>query len=570
MSFGEYLNARPVSDTGDLRDMMARARRKLEAAQREIAAGKDPAAVRRKYGLHPKRSGFARFTSSIGSVARKAAPVLEIAGTGASFVPGVGTVTSMALSAAGAAARGKSLKSIAVSAARGAMPGGAAAKFAFDMAVGAADGKGLGASALKALRNQAPGGDIGRAAFDAGVAVWKGGDRRTFAAHAKRLPKSARAAFVKPLRAAAAAHAAKTPGRAGGASSSKPLARPPGLRSASAARKLQARRLSERARSFVERARARRQKKARDTRGLTEDRLTWVVEPNDSAWRISERLFPGSDARALLGLKNELLAANSPPKTIVKDANGVTNFRYLNVGDRLKLPERWVALLKPVPPPPLPPDPPPPTPDVPVPPPVPVPVPKPLPTPSPTPPIPSPFLEPAAVAQAKGLLAAWQKTGGATASVPDYGDRAEDVLPEWSSRDGYQLRTFCEWRGIDAGPPPNPGTWPQSELTQTRLDALCAWAEEQARKVLPAPVPAPIVTPVPVPTPISPKPSPVDVKPTPTPTPKPSPVKPAEPVNVKPPGPVPAPTPVAPKKSDGGGFALLGAIAAAATLSEYL
>lgn len=110
--------------------------------------------------------------SAVGAVTNN--PLWDIAQTGASFIPGVGNAVSAGMAGAAAVGRGESLKDIGLSAARGALPGGAVTRAAFDIATGAIRGHGLSATALRALRNQVPGGELGRGAFDAAVAVASG------------------------------------------------------------------------------------------------------------------------------------------------------------------------------------------------------------------------------------------------------------------------------------------------------------------------------------------------------------------------------------------------------------
>ena len=107
--------------------------------------------------------------SGVGSVAKALGPVWDIAATGASFIPGVGTAVSAGMAAASAVGRGESLRDIGLSAARGAVPGGPAAKAAFDVAVGMAKGKRIDRAAVDAARKAVPGGALGRAAFDRGI-----------------------------------------------------------------------------------------------------------------------------------------------------------------------------------------------------------------------------------------------------------------------------------------------------------------------------------------------------------------------------------------------------------------
>lgn len=103
-------------------------------------------------------------------------PIWDIAQTGVSFIPGVGTAVSAGMAGAAAVGRGASLANIGLAAARGAIPGGTLAQAAFDVGVGLAKGDPVDQAALGAIRNQIPGGAAGRAAFDAGRQIAAGGN----------------------------------------------------------------------------------------------------------------------------------------------------------------------------------------------------------------------------------------------------------------------------------------------------------------------------------------------------------------------------------------------------------
>ena len=92
----------------------------------------------------------------------------------APFVPGVGTGVAAALGAANALADGRPITDAVVAAARGALPGGAAAQGGFDVALNLAKGKSLSAAALEAARKALPGGALARAAFDTALAIGQG------------------------------------------------------------------------------------------------------------------------------------------------------------------------------------------------------------------------------------------------------------------------------------------------------------------------------------------------------------------------------------------------------------
>lgn len=106
-------------------------------------------------------------TGVIGKALKVAAPLLPLAKTVASFVPGAGTAVSAALSAAEAIAKGKSLSAIALDAARGAIPGGPLGQTAFSSAVALAQGSSISEAALAGARSMVP--PEARQAFDLGV-----------------------------------------------------------------------------------------------------------------------------------------------------------------------------------------------------------------------------------------------------------------------------------------------------------------------------------------------------------------------------------------------------------------
>lgn len=100
-------------------------------------------------------------------VTRIAAPMLPLAKTVASFVPGAGTAVAAALSAAESMAKGKSLEAIALDAARGALPGGPLAQMALDSAMRLAQGQSVTEAAIAAARSQIPA--EAQTAFDIGI-----------------------------------------------------------------------------------------------------------------------------------------------------------------------------------------------------------------------------------------------------------------------------------------------------------------------------------------------------------------------------------------------------------------
>jgi len=116
-------------------------------------------------GTHLLQSGLHAITNN---------PLWDIAKTGISFIPGVGTAVSAGMAGAAALGRGESLANIGLAAARGALPGGAVTQAAFDAAIGLAKGRNVTDAILQAARSQVPGGEVGKAAFDAATAIAKG------------------------------------------------------------------------------------------------------------------------------------------------------------------------------------------------------------------------------------------------------------------------------------------------------------------------------------------------------------------------------------------------------------
>ena len=99
-------------------------------------------------------------------------PLWDIAQTGVSFIPGIGTAVSAGMATAAAIGRGAGLKDIALAAAKGALPGGPIAAAAFDIAAGVLlQGKSLDSVALDFVKSKLPGGPIAGVAFDVASAV---------------------------------------------------------------------------------------------------------------------------------------------------------------------------------------------------------------------------------------------------------------------------------------------------------------------------------------------------------------------------------------------------------------
>ena len=107
---------------------------------------------------------------------KKYGAVVDLAATGASFVPGIGTGVAAGLKGAQALARGQSLAQAAQAAALGAVPGGALAQAAFRGGMALAQGKRLSQAALAAGGTLARGygGELGESAFRTGLATARG------------------------------------------------------------------------------------------------------------------------------------------------------------------------------------------------------------------------------------------------------------------------------------------------------------------------------------------------------------------------------------------------------------
>jgi hypothetical protein len=406
-------------------------------------------------------------------VARKAAPALEIAATGASFIPGVGTGVAAGLGAAAAAARGRSLAEIAKSAALSAAPGGALTRAAIEAGYQVARGKPVEAALAAGAREAIPTA-AGKAAFDVVKAAAEGKrvDRAVLAAAerqlAQQIPKAVPAVrgpamfrkFARPLTsprvlkmlprrisptvfpsgrgaalAAAALRRRPTLGALGAAAAARRLglptrhvidarARMPGpLRWTGLPRRVSrmVRRFSPFSGRFLSRG---------DVMGISADGRTYTVEPGDYGVRIAQKLVGDGNRWRELKAANPEVAKRPDPQ------------RYglvIYPGDVLRLPESW------------------------------------------WPEVAAEELAAAVVLQSKAILATWSKTAGAAeAGVADYGLRTEDATADWTERDRLMLASFSRWRGK--------GLSTDGDLTQAHVDELQAWAAEQA--ALPAPAPA--------------------------------------------------------------------------------
>lgn len=452
------------------------------------------------------------------------APVLDLAASAAPVIPGIGSAVGSGLAVGAALARRDSPEEIALAAAMGAIPGGTVARMAAGGVVGAGKalikGKKLNAALMMGARgaiDQAPGGALaraaGRAAFNAGGDVVQG---KRFDRALKRAAVSVAPAAGGALAGAAAKHLgagrfirsmrAPDPFRMFSKAAPKALRldkisnvlargvldQTPGLarltpsavaaktgltaRAVSAARKsgpkLRWKPLSRKAAKLIERLSSiPLSALSRDTAGLAPDGMTYTVERGDYGVKIAQKLVGDGNRWRELKAANPQIARRADPKNY-----GMVIYP----GDVLQLPASWIKSA-PTPKPPIVivPDP------IIVKPPVVDPVkPGPIvvvdpPKPLPDPVIPTPDVTDVVVLKSKAILAAWSKTDGLKlAGVTDYGQRAEDVTPSWTSRDRLTLASFMRANGSSD----SSGT-----LTQQAADMLHAWAERKANNVTPKP-----------------------------------------------------------------------------------
>lgn len=183
VSFADYLDAKEIledEDAGKFGDRLKKAWKKVKRAGKKVAHGIQK-------GLHVITDN----------------PLWDMAQTGASFIPGIGSAVSAGMASAAAIGKGKSLADVGLAAARGALPGGAMTQAAFDIGVGALKGKRLDKVALGAIRRQLPGGPMAKGAFDAAIATIEGAKPHELDRARKSLDPSARSAFDAAVQAAA-------------------------------------------------------------------------------------------------------------------------------------------------------------------------------------------------------------------------------------------------------------------------------------------------------------------------------------------------------------------------------
>ena len=142
--------------------------RTLKLAKRSVMVAATPWALKRNLRLIKAEAKDMKKDLKAG------APVLRLASTAASFVPGIGTGFAAGLGAAAAIGEGKSLANIAKDAALSAAPGGMLTRMVVETAIGAASGRRVDKALLSGVRNSVPGGKVGQAVFDGAVHVAQG------------------------------------------------------------------------------------------------------------------------------------------------------------------------------------------------------------------------------------------------------------------------------------------------------------------------------------------------------------------------------------------------------------
>ena len=512
---------------------------------------------------------------SVTTIARAAAPALELVSGAAQLVPGLGAVAAP-IAAAAALGRGKSLRDATLAAARASLPPGAAAGFdaaaglvlsgrppnilaaaraALPPAARAAFDLGRAAAARSALNPGAPGGvarelvrAVAPSAARAVIGLAPGAEevaRRLLAEPALRglgARELARELGARPLDVSSAIAAVADAVRRGPTAI---LAPAPAL-----ARRIGPATTLDAALAAVAGGAARR-----DAGALVDQGAIYVVESGDYPARIAGKLVGDQ------GRWKELIRAN--PQKPVNSATG--NFRTLFAGERLNVPASWRPAAPAIPPvvvaPPAPPPAPPAIPPVVVAPPAPPPAPPAIPpvvvAPPQAPPRPDPL-----VAQAQVTLSVWSVATGSDTATARWGRVAGDISGLASPRWQWALDVFRRWENGRRSPSAAKLRL-AIPLDQATSDALVAWSDAELRRrtappaTPPAP-PPPLPPIVPVDTPPGARPpAPPAAPPAPPPLPAAPPAPPVAPP--APPAPPPAP-PAAAAKGDGAA-ALLGALA---------
>lgn len=391
----------------------------------------------------------------------KSTPLVDMAVSAASkalsYTP-YGVVANAALGAMKTALEGGNLKDIAEGAARGAIPDEieAAVNVARDVVRGKNVVKSVLGNAAKAFIPGTPESE----AFGAASKILTSGGGLTALAGARRMldTEGARRAFDS-----AVGLAAKT-AKKQGTKFAKQAISGATKKAAKVASKVTHKPLTARAAGVVSQAFRNASVASlvgrRETAGLEQGALIYIVENGDSPWKIAKTLMGDGN------LWPQLVAAN-PGKATVKTGANKGGFTTLFKGERLKLPSSWTAKL-------------------------------------------AKTVTGDAVMQARAVLATWSDSDGSDESgVQDYGDRAEDKLEAWSARDAFMLTSFLNWSNRSRGT-----SYPVSgELTDGSAEALRSWVAQHAAQPVtpttPPEVPSAPVTPV---TPVTPS-APVVVPP---------------------------------------------------------
>jgi len=208
-----------------------------------------------------------------------------------------------------------------------------------------------------------------------------------------------------------------------------------------------------------------------DAAGFEQSSGEWiyVVEEGDSPYALAGKYAPGGREKAGITYRQLLKANPTYPLNKKKD-----NFRNFWAGMRLKWPAGWAVPSQAEP----------------------VPAVLPVPSTEPTT-LPDASASLTATVQAKALLAAWSVSDGQTEpGLTDYGKRAEDLTPSWTSRDKLMLTAFSRWSNATRS------TTLQTDgtLLPEHSRELAKWAEQKAKApALPATGPTTISMPSEVP-----------------------------------------------------------------------
>jgi hypothetical protein len=190
-----------------------------------------------------------------------------------------------------------------------------------------------------------------------------------------------------------------------------------------------------------------------DAAGFEQSGTEWIyiVEQGDSPYALAGKYAPGGKSTAGKTYRQLLKANPSYPLNAKKD-----NFKNFWAGMRLKWPTDWTvpAAAQPVP------------------------VSTPAALPAPESVLPDPSQSLTAVVQAKALLATWALSDGASeaTALNDYGRKAEDLTPQWTSRDKLILMAFSRWSNANR----STSLATDGVLTSEHSRELARWAEQKA------------------------------------------------------------------------------------------